>query len=214
MQNIAALLPFFVFLIFAAIIHECAHGYVAYKLGDPTAERMGRLTLNPLPHIDPYMTIIVPIMIFVLSGGRFIFGGAKPVPINYANLRRPQRDIPLISVAGAASNYLMAIAAGLVIRLLPLPAIIVAPLGIFIFVNVLLGTFNLIPIPPLDGSKVLMLFLPPRIMEKIFRLERYGFIILIAVIFFTPLLQYLFILIVLISSLIAGQPILELLYAM
>lgn len=206
MHDILTLLPFFIFLVFAAIIHECAHGLAAYKLGDPTAKRMGRLTLNPVPHIDLRMTVIVPIVILILSGGRMIFGGAKPVPINYTNLHYPRRDIPLISLAGPGSNFLMAIAVGLIMRLFTIPHLMEELLVLFIFVNVLLGTFNMIPIPPLDGSKILSFFLPDKAMYHFFRLERYGFIILIVLIFFTPLFRLLFYVIRWLTSMISGIP--------
>ncbi|MBU0479179.1 site-2 protease family protein [bacterium] len=182
MLNPAILLLIFV-LLFAVITHEVAHGWVAYKCGDPTARDMGRLTLNPLPHIDLFMTIIVPFLIYQMSG--FIFGGAKPVPINPNNFRHPKRDMILVSLAGCVSNFIAAIFFALLIRLGIagiLPAFtMLCMYGVLI--NILLGVFNLIPIPPLDGSKVLMSVLPHRQMMAYLKFERFGFILIMLFVF-------------------------------
>lgn len=151
-------------LVFSAILHEIAHGLVAEKLGDPTARLLGRLTLNPIPHIDPVMTIIVPLMLFILTQGSFIFGGAKPVPVDPFNLREPKKDMALVSLAGPLTNFLVAFSAALVFNLLePFLGGNLFLIKIFEYVvsiNLILGIFNLIPFPPLDGSKVFAMLLP------------------------------------------------------
>ena len=179
------LLQVFVLLL-AVVIHEVAHGWVAYKCGDPTARDMGRLTLNPVPHIDLNMTIIMPIFIYIMSGGRAIFGGAKPVPINPNNFRNPKRDMILVSLAGCASNFITAIFFALLIRL-GIAGIVPAFTMLCVYgvlINILLGVFNLIPIPPLDGSKVLMAVLPHRQMMSYIRFERYGIILVMLFFYF------------------------------
>ncbi len=161
-------------VLWAITFHEFCHGYVAFRLGDPTAERAGRLTLNPLAHLDP----IGALMLLV-----FRFGWAKPVPIEPRYFKKPARDMALVSVAGAAGNFLSAAACGVIVRLLPGLFMTVPALGRFmvlmVLINLGLGVFNLIPVPPLDGSKLLYLFLPPKWLQGYFWLERYGFFVLI-----------------------------------
>jgi Zn-dependent protease len=174
-------------VLFAIIVHEVAHGWVAKHLGDPTAQRLGRLTLNPIKHIDPIGTILVPALLVLLRTG-FVFGWAKPVPVTWENLRRPKRDMALVAVAGPASNLLMAIGWALVARVgdaLPADYHWVAEPLVYmglggILANILLMSFNLLPLPPLDGGRVAVGLLPGRIAWQFSRIEPYGFIILIA----------------------------------
>jgi len=161
-------------VLWAITFHEFCHGYVAFKLGDPTAMRAGRLTLNPLAHLDPIGALMLLL---------FRFGWAKPVPIDTRYFKKPSRDIALVSVAGVAGNFLTAAFCGVLVRIIPGKFLILYPaLGRFIVllavINLGLGVFNLIPIPPLDGSKLLYLVLPPRWLGKFFFLERYSFLIL------------------------------------
>jgi len=157
-----------VILIYSAILHEIAHGYVAYRLGDPTAKLLGRLTLDPRPHIDPIMSIALP-LILILSGSPVIFGAAKPVPVDGFNLRDGRKDIAIVSLVGPFTNFLIAVISALVIKLLIVLPLDPALSGILnwllltiVRINLLLGIFNLIPIPPLDGSKVFALLLPEK----------------------------------------------------
>lgn len=177
-MSIAGLLLFFALLLLAMSIHEFSHGWLAYKLGDTTAKDQGRLTLNPLAHIDPMGTVLLPIFIFIMSGGRFIFGAAKPVPINYWALKNPRKDMIWIGLAGPFSNLFCALAASQVLRLLPAATVLSTLLTNFVFINVILGVFNLIPIPPLDGSRIAMGLLPERLARRYAGLERFGFIII------------------------------------
>ena len=160
-------------VLWAITFHEFCHGYAAVLLGDPTPARMGRLTLNPLAHLDP----IGALMLLV-----FRFGWAKPVPIDPRFFRRPGRDMAIVSLAGSVGNLVTAVACGIAVRLLPDPFISIPALGRFvvlmILINLGLGVFNLVPIPPLDGSKLLFLFLPPSWLRGFFWLERYGIFIL------------------------------------
>jgi len=155
-------------LIFSIILHEVAHGWVAERCGDPTARMAGRVTLNPLPHIDLVGTILLPLLL-ILTGSGFIIGWAKPVPVNFYRLRHPRRDTILVSVAGILANLSLALVAGLLFRLFGLLPYSSFSLGLeqFLFylvnINLVLAIFNLIPIPPLDGSKVLAALLPPRL---------------------------------------------------
>jgi len=172
--------------LFAIAVHEVAHGWVAHRLGDSTAYMMGRLTLNPLKHIDPVGTILVPAILIYTTG--YAFGWAKPVPINWHNLKYPKRDIALVAIAGPGSNLLMAIAWGLVMKFASqLPAsmeLISMPLsymGLFgIFINILLMVFNLVPIPPTDGGRIATSLLPPQMANAVSRVEPYGMFILVA----------------------------------
>ncbi len=168
---------------FAVIIHEFSHAFIAHKLGDDTARRMGRLTLNPIVHIDPFGTILLPLMLLAVHSP-VLFGWAKPVPINFANLKNPKRDMTWVGFAGPASNLLCALAGALLIKAgLGRSETITALIQYFMVVNVVLAVFNLIPIPPLDGSRVLMGLLPMRLAIIVSRLERYGFILLFALLY-------------------------------
>ena len=172
-------------ILFAITMHEVAHGLVARRLGDRTAQMMGRLSLNPLRHIDPVGTVIVPLMLFALGG--IIFGWAKPVPVDYRNLRNPRRDMALVAVAGPMANLGMALVWAVLMKLgimlhatLPFvgePLAYMSAVGIFL--NLILMVLNLLPIPPLDGGRVLAGVLPDRYSALLDRLEPFGFFILL-----------------------------------
>lgn len=176
-------------VLFAITVHEVAHGWVARRCGDPTAFMLGRLTLNPIRHIDPIGTVLLPMLL--LSMGGIIFGWAKPVPVNPRYFQKPRRDTALVAIAGPFSNFIMAIGwAGVAVggqSLLAqdidmgLPMLLMGDAGIKI--NLLLGILNVLPIPPLDGSRVVSSFLPTRAALTYNRLEPYGFFILIALLF-------------------------------
>ena len=173
-------------LLFAIVVHEVAHGWVARQLGDDTAYLMGRLTLNPLKHIDPVGTILVPLILILTVG--FAFGWAKPVPVNFNNLRNRRRDTALVAVAGPFANLLMAIAWALIAKLASLlpdsiamltsPLILMSMFGMII--NAILMVFNLIPIPPTDGGRIATSLLPPRLGYQLSRVEPYGLFIIVA----------------------------------
>lgn len=172
-------------LLLAITLHEVAHGWMAWRFGDPTAKSQGRLSLNPLRHIDPIGTVLVPGLLAAFGG--FIFGWAKPVPVNYSRLRHPKRDMALVALAGPGSNLVMALGWGLIALIghslrntwagLGEPMLLMGIAGID--VNVMLGVLNLLPIPPLDGSRVLAGVLPNRFGLAMLRMERYGLIILV-----------------------------------
>jgi Zn-dependent protease len=180
-------------LIFAIVLHEVAHGWIANKLGDHTARDMGRLTLNPIPHIDLFGTIIMPLLLFFLTNGRMVFGYAKPVPINPYNFKDPKKGMAISSIAGPSINIIMAISFSFLLRVV-MPALagslpkqtwewiatpLVAMFIVGVEINVVLGILNLVPIPPLDGSRIVYWLLPDTYAKAYYRLERYGLIILL-----------------------------------
>jgi Zn-dependent protease len=176
-------------VLFAITLHEAAHGYVARYFGDPTAAQAGRISLNPLRHIDPMGTIVVPLVLLFttkLMGGGLLFGWAKPVPVDWGRLRRPKRDMLWVALAGPASNLLMAIGWVLFLRVLLMAGLIGGP-GDFwalmaqagVQVNLILMALNLLPLPPLDGGRIVFSLLPPRLAWRYGRIEPYGLVILI-----------------------------------
>jgi Zn-dependent protease len=176
--------------------HEAAHGFVADRLGDPTARERGRLTLNPIRHIDLFFTILLPLFL-LLSHSGFIFGGAKPVPVDVKRLRRPRRDWALVGAAGPAMNVVIAIAltailwAGALAGLTTPSSRLTEVLAIGIYLNALLAVFNLVPIPPLDGSRIMQYFLAGETLILYRRIEQYGLFIIMGLMFFVPRLQIL-----------------------
>jgi Zn-dependent protease len=197
-QKIAVMVPP---VIFAIVLHEVAHGWVANRLGDHTARDMGRLTLNPLSHIDLFGTVLMPLLLFWATNGRMVFGYAKPVPINPYNFRNPKKGMALSSLAGPGINLVMAISFAVILRLI-LPAIAqVSPRDAWnwfgpplvlmcqsgVIINVVLGVLNMIPIPPLDGSRVVYWLLPDKQAALYYQLERYGFVILMILLAFNIL---------------------------
>ena len=179
--------------IIAVVLHEVAHGYIAYKLGDPTAKIKGRITLNPISHIDPVLTIAIPAML-ILFGSPIIFGGAKPVPVYPNNFNNPRKDMAIVAIAGPITNFIIATFSYILFylilfyeQIIPLPSfallLIINWLAISIIVNIILGVFNLFPVPPLDGGRILVGILPINLARKVNSLERYGFMIVILCLF-------------------------------
>ncbi len=173
-----------VILFFSVIIHEVAHGYTALRLGDPTAQYAGRLTMNPIKHMDPWGTVILPLFL-ILIRSPFLVGWAKPVPVNPQLLRDPKRGMMLVGAAGPLANITLILLSALVLRVLPFSA---PPFLFDLFryccaINIILALFNLVPIPPLDGSKVVAGILPPAMREAYISLERYGILIIIGLLY-------------------------------
>ena len=196
-------------VLFAITVHETAHGWMALRLGDPTAMMLGRLSLNPIKHIDPLGTVLVPGLLLMFGG--FLFGWAKPVPITWENLRHPRRDMALVAAAGPLSNLLMALFWALVIRLglelgggsgAGLYLVYTGVAGIFI--NIILMVLNLLPLPPLDGGRVLVGLLPGPLSWRVSRIEPYGFPILLLLLFTGMLGKLLWPVISLMLMLLAG----------
>jgi Zn-dependent protease len=173
-------------VLFAITLHEAAHAYAARYLGDSTAYVQGRMSINPLKHIDPFGTIIIPILLYIATGGSFLFGYAKPVPIDYGNLRKPKRDMAWVALAGPASNFVMALL-WMIFGILLVAAgveeiffIRMAEAGVL--TNLVMFAFNLFPIPPLDGGRILTSMLPHRYAYKFAQIEPYGFFIVMGLV--------------------------------
>lgn len=193
--RILQILMRFAILFPAIILHEVSHGYVAYLLGDPTAKRMGRLTLNPIAHIDPIGTVVMPLALLLISGGAFFFGYAKPVPFNPRNFKNERTGMLLTGIAGPVTNIVLAVVFGLASRLFTVSGGVWDPgsfhsvgdfMLFFCFANLMLAFFNLIPVPPLDGSRVVQWILPESLRNAYHSLERFGFLILMGLIWFVP----------------------------
>jgi len=199
-----------IILLFSIVIHEVSHGAMANYLGDPTAKNAGRLTLNPLKHLDPIGSVIVPIFLILmtkLTGGGIIFGWAKPVPINPYNFRDQKYGSAKVALAGPASNLAIALVFGLALRFLPVLAGfqgLYLMFSFIVYINILLAVFNLLPVPPLDGSHILFTFLPQKMENVRIFLSQFGLFVLLFIIFF--LFPWIILIINWIFALIVGAP--------
>ncbi|MBT4588629.1 MAG: site-2 protease family protein [Rhodospirillaceae bacterium] len=178
-------------IVLAVTFHEASHGWVAWKLGDDTAFNEGRITFNPIKHIDPFGTVILPALLLLATGGKMSFGYAKPVPVNFWALNKPRRDMVLVALAGPGSNLILAILSAAlfhVVELVPrdIQPWLAANLMMSILFNLILCIFNMIPIPPLDGGRVAVGILPPHLAQQLARLERAGFGIILGALFVLP----------------------------
>jgi len=185
-QLIQTVLIYALPVVFAITLHEAAHGYAARRLGDPTAAMLGRVTLNPFAHIDPIGTILMPLLLYFSTGGAFLFGYAKPVPVRFGNLRNPKRDMIWVALAGPGANLLMALAWGIAMYLLA-GAGVTEPFFLKmceggVLVNVVMFAFNLFPMPPLDGGRILVGLLPLKQALAFSRIEPWGFFIVMALV--------------------------------
>ncbi|MBN2482587.1 MAG: site-2 protease family protein [Candidatus Omnitrophica bacterium] len=186
-------------LFFSVVLHECAHGWVAWRLGDPTPKLSGRLTLNPISHIDIFGTILLPILLLLMSGGNFTFGYAKPVPINPNNFKNPKKDMMWVGASGPASNLILALLIIIILKVNMITDPVYTVLLYGVFINLILAIFNLLPIPPLDGSRIVASFLSYRQAYRYLKLERFGFLIIALLLIFRilhwfifPLVQFIF----------------------
>lgn len=180
-------------VVLAITLHEASHGFVALRFGDDTALQAGRVTFNPIRHIDPFGTVILPIMLLVASNGTMAFGAAKPVPVNFARLRPWRLGVIAVAFAGPGSNLILAFASALLLHLVPSGSgvageWVVNALVASMRINLILFFFNLIPIPPLDGGRILVAVLPQNLARPVARLERAGFVIILLALFVLPLL--------------------------
>ena len=181
-------------LVIAIVFHEVAHGLVARRLGDPTAEERGRLTLNPIKHVDPFGTVILPLILAVSHAGA-IFGWAKPVPVNYARLGNPRRDMVLVALAGPGMNLLLAIVGAAILAATiamsdgataGVPALVAGNALNFVLINIFLGVFNLLPIPPFDGGHVVQGLLPPSLARSFAQIGRYTLLVMVVLLLILP----------------------------